>query len=149
MSVAPGGPTGPPGGGAAPICYRHPTRQTYISCVRCERPICPDCMIQAAVGFQCPECVRDGRKTVRQGRTPFGGRVTSNPHAATYALIGLNALAFLFELSSTAFVNRFEQIGLAYERTNAAPHLVDVAHGEYYRLLTSMFLHEPPSAGGT
>lgn len=105
-------------------------------------------MIQAAVGFQCPECVRDGRKTVRQGTTPFGGRVTSNPHAVTYALIGLNALAFLFEMSSTAFVNRFEQIGLALERTNDVPHLVGVANGEYYRLLTSMFLHEPPTAGG-
>jgi membrane associated rhomboid family serine protease len=148
MSVAPGGPTGPPGGGVAPTCYRHRARETYVSCVRCGRPICPDCMIQAAVGFQCPECVRDGRKTVRQGRTPLGGRVTSNPHAVTYALIGLNALAFLFELSSIAFVNRFEQIGLAFERINGLPHLVGVAHGEYYRLLTSMFLHEPPSGGG-
>jgi membrane associated rhomboid family serine protease len=148
MSVAPGGPTGPPGGGAAPTCYRHPGRETYVSCVRCGRPICPDCMITAAVGFQCPECVRDGRKTVRQGRTPFGGRVTSNPHAVTYALIGLNALAFLFEMSSTAFVNRFDQIGLAVERTNGLPHVVGVAHSEYYRLLTSMFLHEPPAAGG-
>jgi membrane associated rhomboid family serine protease len=150
MSVAPGGPASEPGsgGGAAPTCYRHPSRPTYISCVRCERPICPDCMVQAAVGFQCPECVRDGRKSVRQAQTPFGGRATANPHAVTYALIGLNALAFLGELASSAFVNRFEQIGLAVERTNGSAHLVGVAHGEYYRLLTSMFLHEPPTAGG-
>jgi membrane associated rhomboid family serine protease len=104
-------------------------------------------MIPAAVGFQCPECVRQGR--TRQTRTVFGGRVTANPHAATYALIGLNCLAFLGEISSAAFVNRFEQIGGALELTNGSPHVVGIAHGEYYRLLTSMFLHDPPSAGGT
>lgn len=102
-------------------------------------------MIPAAVGFQCPECVQQGRT---QTRTVFGGRVTANPHAATYALIGLNCLAFLFEISSTAFVNRFEQIGGALEQTNGSVHVVGITHGEYYRLLTSMFLHEPPSAGG-
>ncbi len=145
-------PVGPPGNlpptGVGRTCYRHPNRPTALSCVRCERPICPDCMVEAPVGFQCRDCVRGANKTTRQGRTPFGGRVTSNPHAVTYALIGLNALAFLFELSSTAFVDRFQQIGYAFERTNGAVHLVGVAHGEYYRLLTSMFLHEPPSAGG-
>ena len=105
-------------------------------------------MIPAAVGFQCPECVQQGRS--RPTRTVFGGRVATNPHAATYALIGLNCLAFLFEISSTAFVNRFEQVGLAIQGApNSAPHVVGIAHGEYYRLLTSMFLHEPPSAGGT
>ena len=85
---------------------------------------------------------------MRQGRTPLGGRPTANPHAVTYALIGLNILAYLGEVASSAFVNRFEQIGLALQGANSAPHVVGIAHGEYYRLLTSMFLHEPPSSGG-
>src|SRR5450755_1292899 len=131
---------------AAPTCYRHPGRETYVSCVRCGRPICPDCMITASVGFQCPECVREGRKTVRQGRTPLGGRPTANPRAVTYALIGLNILAFLGEVASSSFVSRFWQIGGANAGTLSAPHLVGIAHGQYYRLLTSMFLHEPPSS---
>jgi membrane associated rhomboid family serine protease len=112
-------------------------------------------MVPASVGFQCPECVRLGNKSVRQGRTVLGGRTAANPHAATYALIGLNCLFYLGELSSSAFVTRFEQIGACTRVTNntcflvpsAAPH-VGIAAGQYYRLLTSMFLHEPPSAGG-
>jgi membrane associated rhomboid family serine protease len=145
MTADPGGPAR---SSAAPTCYRHPGRETYVSCVRCGRPICPDCMIPASVGFQCPECVREGQKTVRQGRTPLGGRPTANPHAVTYALIGLNCLAYLGEIASSSFVTRFWQIGGANEGTLAAPHIVGIAHGEYYRLLTSMFLHEPPSSGG-
>jgi membrane associated rhomboid family serine protease len=105
-------------------------------------------MIPAAVGFQCPECVREGRSSVRQTRTVFGGRVAANPHAATYTLIGLNCLAYLGELASSTFVDRFQQVGKAIDGTNGPPHLVGVAHGEYYRLLTSMFIHEPPSQGG-
>ena len=45
-------PTGPETG--VPVCYRHPGRSRNIRCQRCGRPICPDCMRDAAVGFHCP-----------------------------------------------------------------------------------------------
>jgi membrane associated rhomboid family serine protease len=136
-------------GGVAPQCYRHPGRETWISCARCSRPICPDCMIPAAVGFQCPECVRASPNAQRVVRTTFGGRAVANTSAVTYGLIGLNVLAYLFEISSASIVNRFALVGYGIiAPIGGSQHLIGVAHGEYYRLLTSMFLHEPPSSGG-
>lgn len=79
----------------APTCYRHPDRETYISCQRCDRPICPDCMRDAAVGFQCPSCVAEGRKQTRSGRTPYGGQRSDNPALTSYVLIALNVAVFL------------------------------------------------------
>jgi membrane associated rhomboid family serine protease len=82
---------------------------------------------------------------MRQGRTPLGGQVAANPHAVTYALIGLNCLAYLGEIASSSFVAHFEQVGLF--PGHGLPS-IGIATGQYYRLLTAMFLHEPPSSGG-
>ncbi len=80
---------------AVPVCYRHTGRETWIRCQRCERPICPDCMLPAAVGFQCPECVKEGARTTRQARTPYGGRRPEGGPVVTWTLLVLNALVFL------------------------------------------------------
>ena len=37
-------------------CYRHPNRETGVSCSNCGNPICPDCMTATPVGMRCPEC---------------------------------------------------------------------------------------------
>lgn len=123
------------------VCYRHPGREAHIRCVRCERRICPDCMIPASVGFQCPECVRAGNKAVRQGRTVFGGRVTNDPGWVSKVLIGINVVMYVLQLAlGNTFVHRLWLIRgpvvdpLLHE-------VVGVADGEYYRLLTSAFLH--------
>ncbi|MCW2948908.1 MAG: Rhomboid family protein [Actinoallomurus sp.] len=129
-----------------PTCYRHPGRETYVSCARCGRPICPDCMHDAAVGHQCPECVREGNRTVREARTVFGGRVSATP-VVTMTLIGINVLAYLGELVSPRFVDRFEMIGDGLMRTSNGIEMVGVAHGEWYRLITAAFLHIPLSSG--
>lgn len=78
-----------------PVCYRHPGREAHIRCQRCERPICPDCMNSASVGFQCPECVAEGRRTQRQPRTSYGGLVPSSAGLVTLTLIGINAVVWL------------------------------------------------------
>jgi predicted RNA-binding Zn-ribbon protein involved in translation (DUF1610 family) len=46
------------------VCYRHPGRETRVSCSSCGRPICPDCMVDTPVGFKCPECARLPRSAV-------------------------------------------------------------------------------------
>jgi len=134
-------PSGPGEGQApaVPTCYRHPQRETYIRCTRCERPICPDCMTAAAVGFQCPECVSRGKAAVRQGRTVFGGRIVEGA-VVTKTLIGLTVLAFIAQsvVGLGESVERFALLGFA---SNAQGEVIGVAAGEYYRLLTAAFLH--------
>ncbi len=39
-------------------CYRHPKRETRVTCATCGRPICTECMRQTAVGIKCPEDAR-------------------------------------------------------------------------------------------
>ncbi|NEC65660.1 rhomboid family intramembrane serine protease [Streptomyces sp. SID9727] len=141
---------------AATTCYRHPSYETYVSCVRCERFICPDCMREAAVGHQCVECVREGQRSVRQARTAFGGAVsrTAVP-VVTYALIGLNVLAYLAELIRPGVVDRFAMTGAGLTDADGGQYVyveggspgfdvVGVVDGEWYRLLTGAFLHLPP-----
>src|SRR3954452_10402113 len=90
-------PTAPPPG--ILTCYRHPGRETGVTCARCERPICPQCMTPASVGFQCPECMSEGRRTVRPARTMYGGKVNRGGLDMTRVLIGLNVVVFLITLS--------------------------------------------------
>jgi hypothetical protein len=80
-----------------PVCYRHPSRETYVRCTRCNRPICPDCMNEASVGHQCPECVSEGKRSQRPARTALGGRVAGPASAgvATKILIGVNVAVAL------------------------------------------------------
>jgi membrane associated rhomboid family serine protease len=119
----------PSGPQAAPTCYRHPDRVTYVRCTRCNRPICPECMRDAAVGHQCEECVREGAKTVRQPQTVFGGLQKPATPVVTYTLIAMNVVMFFLDRASPA---------LQSELVLRSP---DVANGDLYRLLTSAFMH--------
>src|SRR2546423_14204693 len=42
-------------------CANHPKVETGVSCSSCGKPICPDCMVPAAVGIKCRECARQPR----------------------------------------------------------------------------------------
>jgi membrane associated rhomboid family serine protease len=126
-------------------CYRHPDREAYISCQRCERLICPECMNDASVGFQCPSCVAEGAKSVRAPRTIAGGAVSADVGMVSMVLIGLNVVAFLLTLATGGNDGGLFQHGamLAESRPNANGELLKgVADGAYWRLLTSAFLHE-------
>ncbi|GGU80807.1 rhomboid family intramembrane serine protease [Streptomyces albospinus] len=127
-------------------CYRHPDRTTGIRCTRCDRPICPECMVSASVGFQCPDCVRNGGGTghapgASAPRTIAGGTVTADPRLITKILLGINAAVFVAVLASgSGLVDRLDMLGLALDPSRY--QLVGVAHGEWYRLLTAIFLHQ-------
>jgi membrane associated rhomboid family serine protease len=112
-----------------PTCYRHPQRETYIRCARCGKPICPECMVNAAVGFQCPDCVAEGRRTQRQVKTVFGGDVHGRSNLVTLAIIGTCAVVFGLQVAIPSLTGRFSQVG------------IDVAAGQWYRLVTCGFLH--------
>jgi membrane associated rhomboid family serine protease len=136
----PGPPATTPGGAEPTTCYRHPDREAHVRCARCNRRICPDCMIDASVGFQCPECVREGNAGVRQARTSFGGRISNDAGYVTKVLIGLNVLMFIAQQVSPSVQQHLWLLG--YARDPFTGQLEGVANGEYYRLLTSAFLHE-------
>lgn len=126
----------------AEYCYRHPGVETGVRCVRCNRPICPRCMIPASVGFQCPECVSDGRRDVRQARTVYGGRVRPGQPVGlvTQILIGLNILAFIVTVGSGAnILSGKSGSSTIYNRFALMP--AEVGHGQWYRLITAAFLH--------
>ena len=112
-----------------PTCYRHPDRATYVRCNRCNRFICPECMRDAAVGHQCAECVNEGAKTIRQPRTKFGGAQRGTTPVVTYVLIAINVVMFVLQTASTSLERDLVLVSPA------------VADGDWYRLLTSAFLH--------
>src|ERR1022692_3938178 len=142
MAVPPG--SGSQSGVSAPTCFRHPGRETYVSCVRCGRPACPDCVRSAAVGQQCVDCVKEANRGTRQAAGAFGGRVTGTP-VVTYTLVGLCVLAYLAELIYPKTIDYGEMIGGAHDLSVQAD--VGVGIGDWYRLFTSAFLHEPPGGG--
>jgi membrane associated rhomboid family serine protease len=119
-----------------PVCYRHPGRQTYVSCVRCGRPACPDCLRPAAVGHQCVECIRDGNRGARQATGRFGGAVTAQAKV-TWSLIGLNVVLYLVQLAHPNLATDWEMLGGA--RTSSG-QIIGVAAGQWYRMITSAFL---------
>ncbi|MFI8939117.1 rhomboid family intramembrane serine protease [Streptomyces syringium] len=129
-------------------CYRHPDRETGIRCTRCERPICPECMVSASVGFQCPECVADGSGTghhprATAPRTIAGGTHVADPRLVTKILLGMNVALWIVVLAvGDRVVDDLELFGRA-ALTPFTP-LEGVAEGQWYRLLTATFLHQEP-----
>mgnify|MGYP000288879915 CR=1 FL=1 len=141
-----------------PVCYRHPDRESHIRCQRCGRPICPDCMREASVGFQCPECVAEGHKQTRQARTAYGGLRPTNATLTSGVLIALNAAVWIAITITGGGASRL--VDLLALRTNGlcltsqggfdvardrcesvGTFLPGVVDGATWQLLTSGFAH--------
>ncbi|MEU5191726.1 rhomboid family intramembrane serine protease [Streptomyces klenkii] len=127
-------------------CYRHPERETGIRCTRCERPICPECMVSASVGFQCPACVAGDsgtghRPQATAPRTIAGGTQAADPRLVTKILLAVNVALWVAVMATgDGLLDELELFGRAV--LGGEPQ--GVAEGQWYRLLTSMFLHQAP-----
>lgn len=118
----------------AETCYRHPDRETGVSCSSCGRPICPDCMTPTPVGMRCPECASQRTRVVRNPTGTPGFEIAP----ATYILIAINVVAFVIEIGTGG--GGFSRVGGSFTLDFGlfGPF---VAEGEWYRLVTSGFLH--------
>ena len=118
-----------------PTCYRHGDRETYVQCSRCGRYICPDCMVEAPVGFHCPECIREAGRHLRAGKTLAGGAVHKDPILLTKILVAANVVLYGLQLlTNEALTEQFLMSG------GPVAFL-----GEWWRLITSAFLHGSPT----
>jgi membrane associated rhomboid family serine protease len=133
-------PEAPSQGATFETCYRHPKEQTGVHCTRCGRPICPECMIPAPVGYQCPECVAEARKAFRQ--SPARRVRAIGRGSITNITLGILVVIFVIQ------VVEGQGLGLGLTSSGSDPLIVHgamspilVARGDYYRLFTAMFLH--------
>jgi membrane associated rhomboid family serine protease len=120
-----------------PYCYRHPNRETFVSCSECGRPICAECMTPAPVGQRCPEHSGkpQGAKRISSGvrRSAFEGTGA----LMTKLLLAVNILIYVITAAQGAGLN--DPGGSLFNRWLL--YGPAVANGDWWRLITSAFLH--------
>lgn len=88
-------------------CYRHPTRETALACSTCDRPICTDCAIPAAVGIKCPECAKQPKAA--RAATPTNKLISGIAAGTFVAFAGGTAISFVpfLHIILAYFLGRF------------------------------------------
>jgi membrane associated rhomboid family serine protease len=126
-------------------CYRHPDRETGLSCSECGRPICTDCVTFAPVGLRCPDHAQaSGAGGGVQKRAQQAVRRTTRPRSTdaivTKILVALNVAIYLITVAQSPFSNKLNNPGGSlFEKWALFGPAVD--HGDWWRLITSAFLH--------
>jgi membrane associated rhomboid family serine protease len=137
-------------------CYRHPDRPTGLSCSECGRPICTDCMTPAPVGLRCPDHAtsRRGVGSLRTPRRPVvhvprarGVALATGRAPVTKALVAINLAIYLVTAAQGSGLNNpggwlyNHMLLLGYPPHGFVAPYGTLADGQWYRLVTSMFLH--------
>jgi membrane associated rhomboid family serine protease len=123
-------------------CYRHPDRETGLSCSECGRPICADCATFAPVGIRCPDHAGVRRSPAtrirpRPVRRAPGVALATGTAPVTKILIAINGAIYLLGAAQGAGLNN--PGGSLYAKLWLdAPQL---HNGGWWRLVTTMFLH--------
>lgn len=118
-------------------CTRHPDEVTGRHCTRCDRPACSACLVQAAVGSQCIDCIRSSRPPLTTRVQRWNATKTD---IATRILIAANVGVFVWVLlGGTSGVLSGSDFNI--RQFNLALREDFLADGEWYRLITAGFLH--------
>jgi membrane associated rhomboid family serine protease len=120
-----------------PTCYRHPDRQTGLSCSECGRPICTECMTPAAVGIRCPEHAGGRRAPVSAPQIVRRTSRGTTQALVTKTLIGINVAIYLITAVQGAGLNA--PGGTLFDKMFLYGPFV--AQGDWWRLITAAFLH--------
>lgn len=116
-------------------CFTHKDRVTGRSCTRCGQPACPECLREAPVGSHCWQCLRADRPPTAQRVKRWNATHTD---LVTKVIVGVNVLVFILVQGAR---NGFAPVcgGDTYRRL--ALQGICVHEGEWYRLLSSGFVH--------
>ena len=120
------------------LCYRHPDTPTGRRCTRCGKPACNRCLTKAAVGSHCVDCTNAARPDLKS-RAKFWS--AGQPNLITMILIGLNVAVFVAVLlvtrSGEALSGQITSAHIDFALSKRALVVTD----EWYRLVTSGFMH--------
>lgn len=127
--------TEPASGVSSDVCYRHPNRQSFVLCQRCGRTICADCQTPAAVGFHCPECMKESRRSAPKSKPRIltAMRSTSGAPVVTWSIVALCVVVFLAQ-----YLTGGPGSGAA---TAALIYFPPFTEFQPWRMLTALFLH--------
>ncbi|QRP46005.1 rhomboid family intramembrane serine protease [Amycolatopsis sp. FDAARGOS 1241] len=134
---------------ALPGCWWHPNRPTGLSCARCGRPACPECLREAPVGFQCTDCVHSGTQQQRQqhrqyqnsglGQRTIAGARLSKSFVVTSTLLTINVVFFLITVLQTKSI--WDNGNAPLEQLGWLQPYATLGGGEWWRIFTSGFVH--------